>query len=205
MKILKYKLLFVVCLISLSILIFGFVNKDKEKIISDFSLQNVNGDMVSLKNYPDAKGFIVIFTCNHCPFAKLYPPRFNEMNIKYKALGVPLIAISSTDTISYEEDAFSKMREKAIREQFNFPYLFDGMQTVAKDFKAQKTPHAYVIWKVNGNWVVKYNGAIDDNGMEPTKVKTHYVTDAVDALLRGKEVSEKETKSIGCQIYLRNK
>jgi peroxiredoxin len=205
MKILTYKLLFVVCLISLSILIFGFVNKDKEKIISDFSLQNVNGDMISLKNYPDAKGFIVIFTCNHCPFAKLYPPRFNEMNIKYKALGVPLIAISSTDTISYEEDAFSKMREKAIREQFNFPYLFDGMQTVAKDFKAQKTPHAYVIWKVNGNWVVKYNGAIDDNGMEPTKVKTHYVTDAVDELLSGKEVSEKETKSIGCQIYLRNK
>ena len=205
MKILTYKLLFVVCLISLSILIFGFVNKDKEKIISDFSLQNVNGDMVSLKNYPDAKGFIVIFTCNHCPFAKLYPPRFNDMNTKYKALGVPLIAISSTDTISYDEDTYSKMREKAIREQFNFPYLFDAMQTVAKDFKAQKTPHAYVIWKVNGNWVVKYNGAIDDNGMEPTKVKTHYVTDAVDELLSGKEVSEKETKSIGCQIYLRNK
>ena len=205
MKILKYKLLFVVCLISLSILIFGFVNKDKEKIITDFNLQNVNGDMVSLKNYPDAKGFIVIFTCNHCPFAKLYPPRFNEMNIKYKALGVPLIAISSTDTISYEEDTFSKMREKAIREQFNFPFLFDGLQAVAKDFKAQKTPHAYVIWKKNGNWVVKYNGAIDDNGMEPTKVKAHYVTYAVDELLSEKEVSEKETKSIGCQIYLRNK
>ena len=127
------------------------------------------------------------------------------MNIKYKPLGVPLIAISSTDTISYEEDTFSKMREKAIREQFNFPYLFDGMQAVAKDFKAQKTPHAYVIWKKNGNWVVKYNGAIDDNGMEPTKVKAHYVTDAVDELLSGKEVSKKETKSIGCQIYLRNK
>lgn len=191
------------CAIGIFIGILSFVNTSQEKTITDFSLQNVDGNMVSLKNYSNAKGFIIVFTCNHCPFAKLYPPRFNAMNTKYKALGVPLIAISSTDTISYEDDTYSKMREKAIHEQFNFPYLFDGMQTVARDFKAQKTPHAYVIWKIKDKWVVKYNGAIDDNGMEPQKVKTSYVTNAVDELLSGKEVTEKETKSIGCQIYLR--
>ena len=95
------------------------------------------------------------------------------------------------------------MRQKSNKEHFNFPYLFDGTQVVAKNFKAQKTPHAFVIWKINGNWIVKYNGAIDDNGMEPEKVKTHFVSNAVEELLNGKEVTERETKSIGCQIYLR--
>lgn len=185
------------------LVLYGFTTLNNEKVISDFSLENVDGKMVSLKDYSEAKGFIIIFTCNHCPFAKLYPPRLNDMNTKYKALGVPLIAISSTDTISYEDDTFSKMRDKATKENFNFPYLFDGNQKVAANFKAQKTPHAFVIWKIDGKWEVKYNGAIDDNGMEPNKVKTHYVTNAVDELLNGKEVTEKETKSIGCQIYLR--
>ncbi len=189
--------------VSLSALVCGYSSADTEQIVADFKLENVDGKQVSLSNYPDAKGFIIIFTCNHCPFAKLYPKRFNEMNSKYKALGVPLIAISSTDTISYEEDTYSKMRQKSNKEHFNFPYLFDGNQVVAKDFKAQKTPHAFVIWKINGNWIVKYNGAIDDNGMEPEKVKTHFVSNAVEELLNGKEVTERETKSIGCQIYLR--
>ncbi len=187
----------------MAIVLYGFTTLNNEKVIFDFSLENVDGKMVSLKDYPEAKGFMIVFTCNHCPFAKLYPPRLNDMNTKYKALGVPLIAISSTDTISYEDDTFSKMRDKANKENFNFPYLFDGNQTVAANFNAQKTPHAFVIWKMDDKWVVKYSGSIDDNGMEPHKVKTHYVTNAVDELLNGKEVSEKETKSIGCQIYLR--
>lgn len=191
--------------VSLSALVCGYTSADTEQIVADFNLENVDGKQVSLSNYPDAKGFIIIFTCNHCPFAKLYPQRFNEMNSKYKVLGVPLIAISSTDTISYEEDTFIKMRQKSNKEHFNFPYLFDGTQVVAKDFKAQKTPHAYVIWKVNGNWVVKYNGAIDDNGMDSKKVENHYVSNAVDALLNNKEIKVKDTKSIGCQIYFRNK
>jgi peroxiredoxin len=116
---------------------------------------------------------------------------------------VPLIAISSTDTITYEEDTYPKMVKKAQREHFNFPYLFDGDQMVAKHFAAQKTPHAFVIWKEKGQWVVKYNGAIDDNGAEPEKVEYPYVAKAVEALLAGKEVEVKETKSIGCQIHFR--
>jgi len=176
---------------------------EKEKVVRDFRLKNVDGQYVSLKNYPNAKGFVIIFTCNHCPFAKLYPPRLNAMNEKYSKLGVPLIAISSTDTITYEEDAYPRMVEKARDEAFNFPYLFDGAQKVAKNFDAQKTPHAYVIWKEKGKWVVKYNGAIDDNGAEPEKVENQYVANAVDALLTGKAIAVKETKSIGCQILFR--
>ncbi len=171
--------------------------------IGDFSLIDTDGKEVSLKSYPSAKGFIVVFTCNHCPFAKLYPPRLNDLNEKYGPLGVPVIAISSTDTVSYEEDTYPKMVEKAKKEHFNFPYLYDGAQAVARQFAAQRTPHAFVLWKENGKWMVRYNGAIDDNGAEPQKVKKHYVADAVDQLLAGKDVVVKETKSIGCQVYFR--
>ncbi len=187
-------------LLTIMLLSFTTINN---KAVSDFSLLNVDGNNVSLKDFPDAKGFIVVFTCNHCPFAKLYFQRLNDMNAKYKALGVPLIAISSTDTINYEEDTYPKMIEKANNEHINYPYLFDGNQIVAKNFAAQKTPHAYVIWKEDGKWIVKYNGAIDDNGAEPKKVKRPFVIQAVDALLAGKEVETKEVKSIGCQINFR--
>ena len=179
-------------------------NTEKQNI-TDFQLKNIDGKMVSTKDYPEAKGFILIFTCNHCPFAKLYPERMNALNTKYKSLGVPLLAISSTDTLTYEGDSYLKMVEKAKNENFNFPYLYDNEQLVAKMFAAEKTPHAFVIWKTNGKWVIKYDGAIDDNGMDPEKVLNQYVSGAVDELLAGKEVTIKETKSIGCQIYFRKK
>jgi peroxiredoxin len=172
--------------------------------VSDFSLKNVDGKTISLKDYDSAKGLIVVFTCNHCPFAKLYPPRMNALNERYQKLGVPLIAISSTDPRIYEEDTYELMIEKSKKEKFNFPYLFDEKQVVAKQFEAQKTPHAFVLWKKEGQWVIAYSGAIDDNGAEPSKVTQRYVGDAVEALLNNKEVLIKETKSIGCKIYISN-
>ena len=182
----------------------AFAQKNNKYIV-DFKLKNVDEKIVSLSSFTDAKGFIIVFTCNHCPFAKLYPPRLNDLNNKFKPLGVPLIAISSTDTMMYEEDTYPNMVIKANEELFNFPYLFDEMQVVAKNFKAQKTPHAYVIWKENEKWIVKYNGAIDDNGMEPEKVTETYVSNAVNELLTNQPIKTSETKSIGCQIAFRRK
>lgn len=195
--------LFYCCLLFTSALVCGFMTEPLPKEVDNFSLINVDGHYISLNDYTDAKGFIIIFTCNHCPFAKLYPPRLNQLNNKYKSLGIPLIAISSTDTIQFEEDTYLKMIAKSAAEDFNFPYLYDNQQVVAKNFGAQKTPHAYVIWKENNKWVVKYNGAIDDNGAEPEKVQINYVAKAVEALLNDKKISIVETKSIGCQIRFR--
>jgi peroxiredoxin len=204
------KLIKTFSILSLSILLIcnyflinSFSIKQNKKEIINFRLKNTDGKYISLKDYKEAKGFIIVFTCNHCPFAKLYPQRFNELNTKYEPLGIPLIAISSTDTIMYEEDTFPMMIKKALKEKFNFPYLFDEDQSVAKNFNAQKTPHAFVIWKENEKWIIKYSGAIDDNGAEPKKVKTHFVSNAVEDLLNRREVNESETKSIGCQIYFR--
>lgn len=184
-------------------LISPFLSFNQTNEITNFSLKNVDGKLVSLSDYPHAKGFIIIFTCNHCPFAKLYPERLNILNDRYKKLDVPLLAISSMDTINYEDDTYLLMIQKAKKEKFKFPYLYDADQSIAKLFGAQKTPHAFVIWKKAGHFEIKYSGAIDDNGMHPKQVKNEYIRLAVDDLLQGKPVTIPETISIGCQIYFR--
>jgi peroxiredoxin len=175
------------------------------KAIPDFSLRNVSGKNVSLKDYPNAKGFIVVFTCNHCPFAKLYTKRLNELNTKYSALNVPLLAINPMDTMVYADECFTKMQERAEKDGFNFPYLSDGSQLITQSFSALRTPQAFVIWKEDNQWIVKYSGAIDDNGSEPDSVKNNYLSNAVNELLAGKQVTNAETSSVGCYIHYRSK
>lgn len=197
------KKIFIISIFTFVLILRSFAQNDTTSL--DFSLKNVDGNFISLKDYPEAKGFIIIFTCNHCPFAKLYPKRLNKLNKKYHHKGFPLLAISSTDTILYAEDTYDNMVIKANKEKFNFPYLYDETQSVAKFYKAERTPQAFVLFKENNNWVIKYNGAIDDNGAEPKKVKVDYVSDAVEALLKNQKVLIMETKSIGCKIMFRNK
>lgn len=178
-------------------------DKNIQKQVLDFSLPCVQGGAVSLKNYPNAKGFIIVFTCNHCPFARMYTDRLNALHQKFSGQNVPLLAISSTDTLQYEEDTYFKMAKRAKDAKYLYPYLYDGKQAVAKNFGADKTPHAFVIWKEDEKWVVRYNGAIDDNGGVPAEVSKPYVANAVEALLAGRPVEVPETKSIGCQIQYR--
>jgi peroxiredoxin len=186
---------------------FGFTNGELKKSIlgkeiSNFNLKNVDGKFVPLNDYKNAKGFAVMFTCNHCPFAKLYSKRMNELNKKYAAVGVPLLAINSMDTLLYEEETFDEMKLKAKNNQFNFPYLFDETQNVGKQFNAEHTPQVFVIWKENEKWVVKYVGAFDDNGEHPEKAKP-FVANAIDDLLKNKLVKNPETASFGCRIIYR--
>lgn len=175
--------------------------QNPEKVISDFSLPCTNGQTVCTADYPDAKGYMVIFTCNHCPFAKLYTLRFNELAEKYTPLGVPLLAVNSMDTLMYEEESFALMKERATA--FRFPYLQDAAQIVGKAFGAEHTPQAYVIWRESDRWVVKYSGAIDDNGERPETARS-FISAAVSELLAGKPVSVPETESFGCRIFYRN-
>lgn len=193
---------------SLIAMIFALQSFRHEKIfnanrVSDFTLRNVDGKYLSLKDYHDAKGFIIVFTSNSCPFAKLYAGRMNEMNTIYKTQHIPLLAINSLDTTLFANESFAAMKEHAKSAGFNFPYLHDPMQTVLKEFKADRTPEAFVIWKENNRWKIEYQGAIDDNGAEPGKVTHHYVTDAIDELLSGKQVTTAETHSVGCTIFCR--
>ncbi|MDX1912733.1 MAG: thioredoxin family protein [Saprospiraceae bacterium] len=163
----------------------------------DFSLKNVNGKMVSLSSLKKAKGYIVIFTCNHCPYAKAYEQRIIELDQKYASLGFPVVAINSNDKDVQPADNFDNMKKRAKEKNYPFLYLYDETQEVARAFGATRTPHVYLL---DQNRVVRYIGAIDDNSEEPSMVKEKYLANAVDALIAGQEVSVKETKAIGCGI-----
>ncbi|HMI06337.1 MAG TPA: thioredoxin family protein [Flavobacterium sp.] len=169
-------------------------------IATDFRLKSTDNKMVSLKDYKDAKGFIVIFTCNHCPFAKAYEDRIIALDKKYSKLGYPVIAINPNNPAKQPEDAFDRMRTRAKEKNFTFPYLFDEGQRVFPQYGATKTPHVYLLQKTSKGNEVKYIGAIDDNSEDAKAVKEKYVENAVNALLSNKEISVKETKAIGCSI-----
>jgi len=169
-------------------------------VATDFSLKNVNNKNVSLKDYKDAKGFIVIFTCNHCPYAVAYEDRIIDLDKKYKKLGYPVIAINPNNPEKQKEDSFEKMQVRAKEKGFTFPYLFDEGQKIYPQYGATKTPHVYVLQKTDKGNLVKYIGAIDDNHSDETAVEQKYVQNAVDALLKNQEVKVKTTKAIGCSI-----
>ncbi len=178
---------------------------DRSTIVFNFKLKSATTNQwVSLSDYKEAKGFIVVFTCNKCPMAKFYSQRLNHMDAKYKKMGVRLLAVNSMDTLAYAEESFKLMQKKVKKEQLTFPYLQDKKQNIAKEFKATHTPQAFVIWKnKSGKFVIKYQGAIDDNAGEPEKAKHHFLTDAVDELLQNKEVSTPKSESFGCRIFFR--
>jgi len=169
-------------------------------IATDFSLKNIDNKKVSLKDFKDAKGYIVIFTCNHCPYAQAYEDRIVALDKKYKKLGYPVIAINPNNPAKQKDDSFELMKIKAKEKGFTFPYLFDEGQKIYPQYGATKTPHVYILQKTAKGNVVKYIGAIDDNYGDEKAVKTKYAENAVDALLKNKEVSVKETKAIGCSI-----
>jgi len=167
---------------------------------ADFKLKDVNGNMVSLTDYKEAKGFIVIFTCNTCPFAVASEDRIIALQNEFKDKGYPVIAINPNDPSVQPDDTFELMQAKAKEKNFNFPYLYDASKSVYKMYGATKTPHAYVLQKEKGKNIVKYIGAIDDNVRNGSKVQERFLANAVNELLQGKPVSVKETKAIGCSV-----
>jgi len=182
------------------------VNKEVNKgyqvgdMVKDFSLKNVDGEMVSLNGFEDAKGFIITFTCNTCPYSVAYEDRLIELDKKYASKGFPVIAINPNNPEVKPGDSFEAMKVRAKEKGFTFPYIFDDGQKVYPQFGASRTPHMYVIAKTPKGHQVKYIGAIDDNYKDAASVTKRYVEDAVDALLAGKEVEVKTTKAIGCSI-----
>ncbi len=166
----------------------------------DFNLKNVDGNMVSLANFNEAKGFIVIFTCNSCPYAKMYEDRINDLDQKFKGQGYPVIAIQPNDAIASPDDSFENMQQRAKEKNFTFPYLIDETQEITKIYGATRTPHVYLLNKERGKMKVTYIGAIDDNYRDASAVKVKYVEDAIAELDANRSVSNNYTKAIGCTI-----
>lgn len=166
---------------------------------TSFNLLNVDGNMVSPEQFEDAKGFIVIFTCNHCPFSVKYEDRIMALNERFVDKGYPVIAINPNDAAAYPADSYEAMQVRAEEKGFEFPYLHDESQEIAKAYGAAKTPHTFVLEKVEGKLIVRYIGAIDDSA-NSDDVGEEYVRDAVTALLDGGEVELASTKAVGCSI-----
>lgn len=174
-------------------------------LASDFKLKNVDGKMVSLADYKDAKGYIVIFTCNHCPFSIAYEDRIIALDKKYKALGYPVIAINPNDPSIAPDDSYDKMIVRAKEKGFTFPYLFDEGQKVLPLYGATRTPHVYLLEKTaNGNKVA-YIGAIDNNHQDPAAADQKYLENAIEAIRSGKQPSPDFTKAVGCSIKVAQK
>lgn len=189
-----------------------FASGNKEEIVNnnmkygvgdkatDFKLRNVDGKMISMADYSEAKGFIVVFTCNTCPFSKMYEKRIDELNLKYASKGYPVLAINSNDKQKQPGDSFEEMQKRAQAKNYSFPYLYDESQKVATTYGATRTPHVYVVKKDAGDLIISYIGAIDNNHQDANAVTSKYVEDAVNNLLDNKPVQTTFTKAIGCTI-----
>ena len=168
--------------------------------VEDFELKAVSGDMVSLASYEDAKGVILIFDCNTCPYSKAYRDRIKELHAKYEDKGYPVVAIQPNDPGRSPGDSFDNMIAYADENGYEHAYLYDETQEVARRFGATNTPHVYVLKKDGGKFVINYIGAIDNNTKSAADADKKYVEDAVDALLKGKKPETTKTKAIGCTI-----
>lgn len=163
----------------------------------DFNLTGVDGKNYSLKSFSDKQALIIIFSCNHCPYVQAYEGRIKQIQDDYRGPGVEVVAINSNEAKGYPEDSFENMKKRATEQKFNFLYLRDEEQSVARAFDATHTPEIFLFDKQRK---LAFHGKIDDNWQKPDKVQNHYLRNALDELLTGKEISVPETFTIGCTI-----
>jgi peroxiredoxin len=199
MNILYSLLLFISFLFTNSTTYQGY---DIGDLATDFKLENIDGKFVSLSDFKDAKGFIVVFTCNTCPYAVLYEDRIEELNKKYAIQGYPVIAIMPNNVETKPGDSMESMRKRALSKGFTFPYLMDVGQKIYPLYGATKTPHVYVLESTSSGPIVRYIGGIDDNYKDASLVKTNYVEEAIESLKNGVAIKQTKTKAIGCSIKL---
>ncbi|NCT93039.1 MAG: thioredoxin family protein [Chitinophagaceae bacterium] len=166
----------------------------------DFKLKNVDGKEVSFANYPNAKGFIVVFTCNTCPVAKAYETRIMELDKKFAPLGYPVIAINPNDPEVSQGDNFDAMKELAKAKKYSFPYLYDAGQVITNKYGAKNTPHIFIVSKTATGNVIEYTGSIDNDQQNNNPERTLYVENAINALRSNSKPLVNSTKAIGCTV-----
>jgi peroxiredoxin len=163
-------------------------------------LKSTEGKTVSFDSYPAAKGFIIVFIANSCPFSKIYEQRIIDLHKKYNALNYPVLAINSNDPQLSPEDRISKMKERAKAKRYPFAYLIDDKQVAADSYGARSTPQVFIISKQRQDYILEYSGAVDNDASNKNPDKVNYTSDAVDALIRNTKPAIRTTKSIGCSI-----
>ena len=162
----------------------------------EFNLEATDGNFYSLYSFSGKKAFIVVFSCNHCPYVQAYEERIKQIQMDYSA-ELQVLAINSNDDVKYPDDSFAEMKKRASEKEFNFPYLRDEDQSIAKAFGATHTPEVFLF---DAEQKLVFHGKIDDNWQDESSVHSKYLRNAIDELLAGKPISVPETFTIGCTI-----
>ncbi len=194
-------------IISLLLLV-GFTEENGVQVgdkAIDFNLKNIDGSMVTLNSKADVKGYILVFTCNTCPYSVMYEDRIIELDKMYASKGYPVLAIQPNNVVKSPGDSFELMQQRAKDKGFTFPYLMYESQETTAAYGATNTPHVFVLDKqADKSFEVAYIGAIDNNSRNAAAADKHYVQDALNELLAGEPVSDTKTKAIGCTIKWAN-
>lgn len=162
-----------------------------------FSLPGVDGKTYALADYSDRNAVAVIFTCNHCPYAQAWEGRLIQAQADYADRGVQILAINANNAITHPGDSFEAMQQRAQEQGFNFPYLHDESQEIARAYGAERTPEIFLFDK---NGKLQYHGAPDDNYEDPSAVQHTWFRDAIDAVLAGQTPAVATTEPKGCTI-----
>lgn len=165
-----------------------------------FDLPGVDGKRHALADFADKDVLVVIFSCNHCPYVQAWEDRMIQIQADYAGRGVQFVAINANDAVKYPSDSFEAMVDRAREKGFNFPYLRDESQEIARAYGAQRTPEVFLFDQERR---LRYHGAIDDNYEDPGAVKQHYLRAALDAVLAGHSALVAETAPVGCTIKWR--
>ncbi|MGB2954301.1 MAG: thioredoxin family protein [Gaiellaceae bacterium] len=165
----------------------------------EFDLPGTDGRRHRLEDYGDAEALVLVQSCNHCPYVQAWEGRMVEIQRDYGDRGAHLVAVSSNDAEAYPADSFEEMRRRAEAQGFNFDYLYDESQEVARALGSERTPEVFVF---DRDRRLVYHGAIDDSRDEDG-VSQHYLRDALDALLEGSEPAIAETPPVGCSVKYR--
>ena len=174
-------------------------------IAPDFSLKNIDGSTISLSDYSNEKGVMVIFSCNPCPYVIAYEDRIIDLHNRYASQGYPVVLINPNDAAKQPVDSIDEMRKRSNDKNYPFPYLKDEDQSVYQAYGASKTPEIFLL-KNNGdgNYTVVYTGTVDDNYKDASSVNVSYASNAVEALLKGESPDPASTVAIGCTIVAKN-
>jgi peroxiredoxin len=162
-----------------------------------FQLPGVDGREYSPDDFREAEVLVVVFTCNHCPYAIANEDRLIALHRNFSNRGVQFVLINPNDAERYQADSFMRMKDRAEEKKFPFPYLQDESQEVARAYDAACTPDIFVF---DQKRTLRYNGRIDDNWQEPHNVTRHDLRTVLETLLDGREIDIDIVPSMGCSI-----
>jgi peroxiredoxin len=162
----------------------------------EFELPDTDGASWSAPNGDGATATVLVFTCNHCPYALAWHDRLAQAARDYGERGVRFMAISSNDAERYPRDSYDAMKARVAKEDWPMPYLYDQSQDVARAYGAKTTPDVFV---VDAEGHLRYRGAPDADYDDPGQ-QAQWLRDALDALLSGEQPARAETKPVGCSI-----